>query len=119
MRTAAGKQTVGLLAVLLITAAPVMVVRSDHDAGVAAAAADGSATIVFVDVDQGDGVVMRIGGKVIVSDAGEHHVEAVNAALERLGADHIDVAILNHPHDDHVKNFVALFARWGCARGGP
>ena len=78
----------------------------------AGVAAGEPARIMFVDVDQGDGVVMMIGGKVIVSDAGEHRVAAVNAALERLGAERIDVAILSHPHDDHVKNFVALFDRW-------
>lgn len=70
------------------------------------------ARIVFVDIDQGDGVVMKIGGKVIVSDAGEFRIDAVNEELERLEAKRIDVAILSHPHDDHVKNFVALFARW-------
>lgn len=85
---------------------------SGQDVRVAVAAAGEPASIVFVDVDQGDGVVMRIGGQVIVSDVGEHRVADVNAALERLGAERIDVVILSHPHDDHVKNSLALFARW-------
>lgn len=70
------------------------------------------AEIVFVDVGQGDGVVMKIGGAIIVSDAGEYKLANVNAALKQLGATRIDVAILSHPHEDHVKNFVNLFAQW-------
>jgi competence protein ComEC len=64
--------------------------------------------IQFVDVGQGDGVVMRIGGKVIVSDAGQFNVQSVDAALRAVGAKAIDFAILSHPHSDHVKNFIAL-----------
>jgi competence protein ComEC len=64
--------------------------------------------IQFVDVGQGDGVVMRIGGKVIVSDAGQFNVQSVDAALRAIGATAIDFAILSHPHSDHVKNFIAL-----------
>jgi competence protein ComEC len=60
-------------------------------------------------VAQGDGVVMRIGGRFIVSDAGQHNADAVEQALERLGAKKtIDVAILSHPHSDHVRNFIKL-----------
>ncbi len=71
------------------------------------------AKIVFVNVEQGDGVVMKIGGQVIVSDAGEHQVETVDATLRFLKAKQIDVAILSHPHDDHVKNFTALLKTYG------
>lgn len=70
------------------------------------------ATIIFVDVGQGDAVVMKVGGKVVVSDAGEFNLENVDNALGRVGATRIDVAILSHPHRDHVKNFVDLFAKW-------
>jgi competence protein ComEC len=74
-----------------------------------------SARIVFVDVGQGDGVVMRIGNKLIVSDVGEDEEEAVDQALERLNwrsTRTIDVAILTHPHDDHVRNYPALARKW-------
>jgi competence protein ComEC len=69
--------------------------------------------IQFVDVGQGDGVVMRIGGKVIVSDAGQFNVQSVDAALRAIGAKAIDFAILTHPHSDHVKNFIALIKQDG------
>lgn len=70
--------------------------------------ATSASQIQFVDVGQGDGVVMRIGGKVIVSDAGQFNVQSVDAALRAIGAKAIDFAILSHPHSDHVKNFIAL-----------
>ena len=44
------------------------------------------AKIVFVDVGQGDGVVVKIGGKIIVSDAGEFELENVKAALKSVDA---------------------------------
>lgn len=69
--------------------------------------------IQFVDVGQGDGVVMRVGGKVIVSDAGQFNVQSVDAALRAIGAKAIDFAILSHPHSDHVKNFIALIKQDG------
>jgi beta-lactamase superfamily II metal-dependent hydrolase len=72
------------------------------------------AKIVYVNVGQGDAVVMRIGRKIIVSDAGEHRVENVDEALRSLTDEkRIDVAIFSHPHDDHVKSFTALLERFG------
>jgi competence protein ComEC len=71
-----------------------------------------AAKITFVNVGEGDGVVMKVGEKVIVSDAGEYNLDDLNAALRALGAERIDVAILSHPHEDHVKNFIKLFAQW-------
>jgi competence protein ComEC len=67
--------------------------------------------IAYVDVGQGDGVVMRIGGRFIVSDAGQRNADAVERELVRLGAKKtIDFAILSHAHSDHVKNFLTLIA---------
>ena len=84
------------------------------DAALASASASPKpAKIIFVNVAQGDGVVMRVGGKIIVSDAGEHRVENVDEALRSLGAKRIDVAILSHPHDDHVRNFLPLITQLG------
>jgi len=64
--------------------------------------------IVFVNVGQGDGVVIKLGSTIIVSDVGEHDVETVDATLRDLDAKRIDVAILSHPHQDHVANLIPL-----------
>lgn len=71
------------------------------------------AKIVFVNVGQGDGVVMKVGGKVIVSDTGEHRYDVLDDALEKgLRAKRIDVLILGHAHDDHAKNAARLLREW-------
>jgi beta-lactamase superfamily II metal-dependent hydrolase len=71
-----------------------------------------AAKIVFVNVDQGDGVVMRIGGKIIVSATGEYRLDVMQDTLRSLKAKRIDVLILTHPHQDHVKNAIDLLDRW-------
>ena len=71
------------------------------------------AKIVYVNVGQGDGVVMRIGGKIIVSDTGEQFPEHMDETLHALKAKQIDVAILSHAHEDHVKNTIRLIRDFG------
>lgn len=102
---------VRLLAVVSIAIAIAPGARSGETSS--AASASDPAKIVFVNVGQGEGVVMKIGGKIIVSDAGERRVENVDEALRALKAKQIDVALLSHPHDDHVKNFLPLMTKYG------
>ena len=74
--------------------------------------APSAAEIVFVDVGAGDGVVIRVGGAVVVSDIGERNIpfvyEAIDAALAKTGTREIEAIIVSHAHDDHVKNFALL-----------
>ncbi len=75
------------------------------------------AKIIFVNVGQGDAVVMRIGGKIIVSDTGESRYRVLEDALrEGLKAKRIDVLILGHPHDDHARNAAELLRKWQVRR---
>jgi competence protein ComEC len=75
-------------------------------------AARPAAEIVFVDVGAGDGVVIRVGGAVVVSDIGEQNIpflyKALDKALAKTGSREIEAIILSHAHDDHVKNFALL-----------
>lgn len=62
-----------------------------------------TAIVRYVNVGQGDGVVIKVGGKIIVSDAGDSSAGgALKNALRALGAKRINVLILSHPHSDHV-----------------
>ena len=74
--------------------------------------APSAAEIVFVDVGAGDGVVIRVGGAVVVSDIGERNIpfiyEAIDEALAKTGTREIEAIIVSHAHDDHVKNFALL-----------
>ena len=67
---------------------------------------------MFVDVGAGDGVVIRVGGAVVVSDIGERNIpfvyEAIDEALAKTGSREIEAIIVSHAHDDHVKNFALL-----------
>ena len=75
------------------------------------------AKIVYVNVGQGDAVVMRVGGQIIVSDTGEFRYDVLEEALrDGLKAKRIDVLILGHPHDDHAKNAAALLRNWEVRR---
>jgi competence protein ComEC len=75
------------------------------------------AKIIYVNVGQGDAVVMRIGGKIIVSDTGEFRYDVLDDALrDGLKAKRIDVLILGHAHDDHAKNAAALLRNWEVRR---
>jgi competence protein ComEC len=74
--------------------------------------ASNAAEVVFVDVGAGDGVVIRVGDAVVVSDIGEQNIpflyKALDKALAPTGSREIEAIILSHAHDDHVKNFALL-----------
>jgi competence protein ComEC len=74
-----------------------------------------TAKVVFVDVGQGDGVIVKVGSRIIVSDAGlPGAAGAMDAVLEDLGAEHhIYRAILSHAHADHIGGFIDLIEKYG------
>ena len=70
-----------------------------------------TAIVRYVDVGQGDAVVIKVRQKIIVSDAGKPGTaDETEQALSALGATRIDVAIITHPHADHVGGFEQLLA---------
>ena len=93
----------------------VLAVGGSATAGDAIRAAASTAKIIFVDVGQGDGVVLKVADKIIVSDAGEAgKAGTMHAALNAVGANKkIHVAILSHGHDDHVGGFERLLEQFG------
>jgi competence protein ComEC len=107
-----GRARVACAAAVLAAAA---LVGTGHGGTVRAAALP--AKIIYVNVGQGDAVVMRIGGKIIVSDTGQYRYDVLDEALrEGLHAKRIDVLILGHAHDDHAKNAAQLLRDWDVGR---
>jgi competence protein ComEC len=65
-------------------------------------------TAVFLDVGQGDAILLRSpGGEVVAVDTGSEPV-TYRAALRRHGIGHIDLLILTHSDKDHIGGVAAL-----------
>ncbi|MBR4081488.1 MAG: MBL fold metallo-hydrolase [Clostridia bacterium] len=62
--------------------------------------------IVFPQIYGCDACILRMGGEVMLLDAGTDHQSPIVAeALQLMGIDHIDIAFNSHPHDDHITGF--------------
>ena len=57
--------------------------------------------LVACDVGQGDGLVIRSGGRIVVVDTGPDE-QVMDGCLDRLGVRTIDLLVLTHFHADHV-----------------
>ena len=85
-----------------------------------APAPDGALRVTFVDVGQGDAAIVELpDDTVILIDAGGHALArdpAVGArtgrtiarVLAAYGRDHVDLAIISHPHPDHYLGLAGL-----------
>ena len=75
----------------------------------AATAWAGNLTISFLDVGQGDAILIRSPeGKVALVDAGPS-----SDVLDQLkGVDRIDLAIISHHHADHITGMVAAVKKF-------
>lgn len=60
-------------------------------------------TVSFVDVGQGDGILIECEDKVIAIDGGEEsNTYLFNNYVKKRGIDHFDCYIATHPHSDHI-----------------
>lgn len=76
----------GLLATLLCLAGPAWA---------------GQVTVDFLDVGQGDAILIRGGGRTVLIDAGESRAR-VDEQLIALDVGKLDLVVATHPHADHV-----------------
>ncbi|GAB3555189.1 ComEC/Rec2 family competence protein [Arthrobacter tumbae] len=69
----------------------------------------GDWTVAACDVGQGDGLAVRTGpGSAMVFDAGPDP-GPMDACLDRLGVDTVDVLVLTHLHEDHFGGIAGVF----------
>lgn len=66
--------------------------------------------VYFIDVGQGDGMLLQSpGGKTVLIDSGPPKSRArVLSFLKGLKLDQIDLAVNSHPHADHVGNLAQI-----------
>jgi len=68
--------------------------------------ADTVLTVVFLDVGNGDAILIESGGHRLLIDGGPPGDPGMRAPvvqrLREAGVDHIDTVILTHPHADHI-----------------
>jgi competence protein ComEC len=74
--------------------------------------------IAACDVGQGDAVVIRSAGAVMVVDTGPEP-DPVDACLRRLGVGRVDVLVLTHFDLDHVGGATVFAGRVGTLLHGP
>ncbi|MBP3379349.1 MAG: MBL fold metallo-hydrolase [Ruminococcus sp.] len=71
--------------------------------------ADGSLSVHYIDVGQGDAVYISCGDKNMLIDSGEvSQGDAVCAYLREQGVESLDYVIGTHPHSDHMGGMAAV-----------
>ena len=68
--------------------------------------------VTFLDVTQGDCIIIRNGSKTIMIDAGDDKLDAAARYIipyfKKEGIKKVDQAIITHPHRDHFGGFIEL-----------
>ena len=66
-------------------------------------------TAHFIDVSQGDSILLQFNGKSILIDGGPAEMgPRVEEYLRRQNISCLDLLILTHPHDDHIGGLIAV-----------
>jgi len=64
-------------------------------------ASAGTVLVDFLDIGQGDSIVIRGGGKTVLIDAGDRGSDTVRQ-LKQLQVERLDLVVATHPHADHI-----------------
>src|SRR5438552_1549391 len=67
--------------------------------------------LLFLDVGQGDAIVIRESGKTALVDSGRS--ANIMVQLQALGIDTIDLLVASHNHADHIGGMAAILSNTG------
>jgi len=64
-------------------------------------------TVHFIDVGQGDSILIQAPLKSVLIDGGNRNDDAMNY-LAALGVEKLDIVISTHPHADHIRGLIRV-----------
>ncbi|MDD4851516.1 MAG: ComEC/Rec2 family competence protein [Gemmiger sp.] len=71
--------------------------------------ASGETSVTFVDVGQGDAVLVCQNGQYALLDAGDYaHADTLLATLRGMGVERLALLVMTHPHADHIGGMETL-----------
>ena len=71
--------------------------------------AEGEIIVSFLDVGQGDAILVRTSENAVLIDAGEHRQrDVVLNYLAEAGISRLDYVVATHPHSDHIGGLVRI-----------
>jgi competence protein ComEC len=76
-----------------------------------ALALGGDVLVDVLDVGQGDAILIRGGGKVVLIDAGDRSADTEDQ-LRTLGVTRLDLVVATHPHADHIGRMEQVLRRF-------
>ena len=69
--------------------------------------------VIYVDVGQGDAIILRAGSWTGLIDGGPPGSDAaISAQLSKSGARRIDTLVISHPHADHIGGLPDVIAKF-------
>ncbi len=75
------------------------------------ASASENLTAHFIDVSQGDSILLQFNEKSLLIDGGPPEMgPRLEEYLREQNVSHLDLLILTHPHDDHIGGLIAVLA---------
>ena len=76
---------------------------------------DGQMTVHFIDVGQGDSILIQCGTHAMLIDAGDNSCGTkVQAYLEKKGVAKLDYVIGTHPDSDHIGGLDVIIYKFDC-----